>query len=119
MKTNQENNTAADTSSTTAASFGPKEVKAKYEKLVNGYADEKLLTLGKDAQCGKATFLSIYAAMLAEMGVIPPASVPAAYAVFDALPANASAMRQEFEKWNQGEQASSKKANALLGKYGA
>jgi hypothetical protein len=118
MKANTENNTA-ETSANTAPSFGPKEVKAKYEQLVNGYAADKLIILGKDAQCGKATFLSIYAAMLAEMGVIPPASVPAAYAILDALPANASAMRQDFEKWNDVEAQASKKANALLGKYGA
>ena len=111
-------NTTAPSASASLA-FGPKDIRAKYESLVDEFAAAGAITLGKSASCSKATFLSIYAAMLAEMGVIAPEHVSAAYSIFDELPANASAMRQDFEKWNEAEAASSKKANALLGKYGS
>ena len=114
MKANTENNTAAAETLT----FTPKDVRTKFNDLIEELIEGGSVKTGKEASCGKDTYIMILAGMLVEMGVIPPARYEAALSVFDAIPAaNASAMKQLFEKWNESEAAISKKSNALAAKY--
>jgi hypothetical protein len=114
---NKSNTTEVSAPSASTLAFGPKEIKAKYASLVGELMEAGTIVSGKSASCGKNVFLSIYAGMLVEMGVIPPAAYAATFAVLDELPANASAMRQDFEKWGEVAAASAK-GSALASKYG-
>lgn len=116
MKTNE--NTPIE-SAASALAFSPKDTRRHFEAAVEEAKEAGHLKTGKDAQCGKVLYSSLLIDVLIRLSILPPSHAQAAFEALDALPANASAMRQELEKWDESEAAASKKSAALLSKYGA
>lgn len=91
------------------------EIKAEYAALIDEMVSAGDIEIGSKARCGKQQYTTILAVMLAKTGVLPPERIADAAEVLSALPANASAMRQEWERW--GESSSPTAANNLAAKW--